>query len=62
MGPNSFVDSRQPYYSHIPPPRHFTDAELLDPLPVLKEDILRGLVCPADKGGLICMDEEMMER
>jgi hypothetical protein len=48
--------------SHIPPPRYFTDAELLEPLPVLKEDILRGLICPADKGGLICMDEEMMER
>ena len=45
-----------------PPPKYFTQEILLAPLPSNKEDILRGLEEHATHGGLICIDQEAMER
>jgi len=59
--PNSFVDYRQAYCEKAPPPKYFTEEMLLNPLPVNKEDILRGMV-EHPTGGLICTDAEMLER
>jgi hypothetical protein len=43
VGKNSFVDCRQPYSHLAPPPKYFDLEILLQPLPVAKDDILRGL-------------------
>lgn len=39
----SFVDSRQQFDKKCPPPKYFSDEELLKPLPVEKDEILKGL-------------------
>lgn len=61
VGPNSFVDIRQPYDHASPPPKYFTDDILLSILPQRKEDILKGFIEP-QFGGLVCTDQEAMER
>jgi hypothetical protein len=55
VGPNSFVDIRQPYDHASPPPRYFTEDILLSKLPQRKEEILKGLIEP-QFGGLVCTD------
>jgi hypothetical protein len=55
VGQHSFVDSRQPYRENCPPPKYFTHEMLLNPLPVHKDEILKGFVVPP-VGGLICTD------
>ena len=55
VGIYSFVDSRQQYIENCPPPKYLTEEMLTNPLPVHKEDILKGFITPA-KGGLICID------
>ncbi len=55
VGPNSFVDNRQPYNPKSPPPKYFTEDMLLTPLPICKEEILKGMIEPAN-GGLVCID------
>jgi hypothetical protein len=61
VGPNSFVDFRQNYDRKCPPPKYFTKEILLTPLPTKKSDILKGLD-EMPMGGLVCTDEEAMER
>jgi hypothetical protein len=61
VGPCSFVDFRQPYLQTAPPPKYFDEKILLAPLPSSKEEILRGLA-EMEFGGLLCTDEEAMER
>lgn len=61
VGPNSFVDFRRPYDHASPPPKYLEDDVLLVQLPTSKKDILRGFVEPAF-GGLVCTDQEAMER
>ena len=61
VGSNSFVDFKQPYNLASPPPKYFDDATLLNPLPIDKDDILKGLK-EMEYGGLMCTDEDAMER
>ena len=61
VGPNSFVDCRQPYNDQTPPPKYFDRQIILAPLPNKKEDILKGLE-ELPSGGLICVDKEAMEK
>ena len=61
VGPFSFVDYRQPYCEKAPPPKYFSNELLLTPLPTRKEDIFRGLE-EHPHGGLVCTDQEMLER
>jgi len=61
VGPNSFVDYRQPFHHESPPPKYFDPEILLNPLPSAKVDILKGLVEPPF-GGLVCTDQDAMER
>ena len=53
---HSFVDSRQPYNNHCPPPKYMDEATLLEPLAVAKDDILRGLEYNEKNGSLVCND------
>lgn len=39
----SFVDYRQSFDNKCPPPKYFTVEDLTKPLPVEKEEILKGL-------------------
>lgn len=59
VGNNSFIDSRQSYHTHAPPPKYFTNEFLLreynDLLPVDRELVLVGMEYPVE-GGLICTD------
>jgi len=55
------VDNRQGYDHLAPPPKYFDLDTLLAPLPTKKEDILKGLTEPPF-GGLVCTDQEAMER
>jgi hypothetical protein len=41
---NSFVDYRQAFDIKCPPPRYFTNEELLKPLPTEKSEIMKGLI------------------
>lgn len=61
VGPNSFVDYRQPSDKKSPPPKYFDESVLLEPLPTCKEDIMKGLK-EMEYGGLQCVDKEAMER
>lgn len=47
--------------STAPPPKYFEDEILLAPQPTEKDVILRGLK-EMEFGGLVCTDEEAMER
>jgi hypothetical protein len=55
------VDSRQEYDHASPPPKYFDDEIILAPLPSKKSEIMKGLIEPPF-GGLVCTDEEAMER
>ncbi len=61
MGANSFVDFRQAYDHASPPPKYLEDEILLQLLPTSKQEIMRGLIEPPF-GGLVCTDQEAMER
>lgn len=61
MGEYSFVDPRSDFDRSSPPPKYFDEEIILNPLPVRKEDILKGLIEPPF-GGLVCTDQEAMER
>ena len=61
VGNYSFVDCKQSFDHASPPPKYFEDEHLLAPLLQNKEDILKGLVEPPF-GGLVCTDQEAMER
>lgn len=45
----------------MPPPKYFTEKHLNEGLPVKKDDILRGFEMKKS-GGLICMDQEAIEK
>ena len=61
VGQHSFVDIRQPYDHASPPPKYFDDDNLNATLISAKSDILKGFVEPPF-GGLVCTDQEAMER
>lgn len=61
VAPNSFVDSRHAYDHGAPPPKYFDEDIMLAPLPTRKVDIMKGLIEPPF-GGLVCTDQEAMER
>lgn len=63
MGPLSFIDSRQPPNDRAPPPKYFTPAFITEKfaLPINKNHILYGYETP-NKGGLVCTDQEMLDR
>lgn len=61
VGPNSFVDNRQPYDRKSPPPKYLDESQLLESLPTSREEIMRGLK-EMEYGGLQCVDKEAMER
>jgi hypothetical protein len=41
---NSFADSKDPEDNNCPPPVYFGDCIIIDPLPVKKEEILKGFI------------------
>ena len=57
----SFVDSRQLFDQKCPPPKYFSDEELTKPLPVEKEEILKGMQ-ETPQGSLLCIDQEAMDK
>jgi hypothetical protein len=61
VGGCSFVDNRQPYDHSSPPPKYFDNDTLLILLPTKKEELLKGFTEPPF-GGLVCTDQEAMER
>lgn len=62
VGKYSFADKRQPYSNESPPPKYFSNDLLLNfGLSNKKDEILKGLIIPP-QGGLICVDQEAMER
>jgi len=61
VGPFSFVDIKQDYDHASPPPKYLEDDTLILMLPQRKGDIMKGLIEPP-YGGLVCTDEEAMER
>jgi len=61
VGEKSFVDSRQEYDHASPPPKYFDEEIMLAPLPSKKSEIMKGLIEPPF-GGLVCTDQEAMER
>ena len=63
VGPKSFIDPRQPYNKLAPPPRYYTDEEIIAKfkLPTEKDEILYGFEYP-ECGGLICTDQEMLNK
>ena len=62
VGQNSFVDFRRDYDHASPPPKYFDEEILLAPLPSTKKDIMKGLIEPEPYGGLVCTDQEAMDR
>ena len=52
---NSFVDYRQPFDLKCPPPKYFSNEELLKPLPTDKSEILKGML-EMPQGHLVCVD------
>ena len=62
VGPNSFVDFRREYDHASPPPKYFDEEILLALLPTVKKDIMKGLIEPEPFGGLVCTDQEAMDR
>ena len=65
VGQYSFVDYRQKYVKVAPPPVYFTNDQIIQQfgsLPTDKEIILDGLEYNNEKGGLICTDEEALDR
>lgn len=64
VGPNSFADKRQPFNKLAPPPMYYTGEQLLEAfqLPVKKDKILFGFDNPEDVGGLICTDDDMLNK
>lgn len=61
VGPKSFVNITQNYDHSSPPPKYFDDDVLLQILPTRKNEIMKGLQEPAF-GGLVCTDQEAMNR
>ena len=63
VGEKSFVDNRQPYNKLAPPPRYYTEEEILEKfkLPQSKDEILYGMEFP-ECGGLVCTDQEMLNK
>lgn len=61
VGPKSFVNILQNYDHSSPPPKYFDDDVLLQILPTRKNEIMKGLQEPAF-GGLVCTDQEAMNR
>ena len=64
MGEHSFIDKRQEYNNIAPPPKYFDDEFLMKNfgnLPTEKDVILHGFEVP-DAGGLICTDEEALNK
>lgn len=64
VGQKSFVDDRQSYNKLAPPPKYHTSEELLQDfkLPTDKDEIFFGMENPEDVGGLICRDEDMLNK
>ncbi len=62
VGINSFVDFRHQYDHASPPPKYFDEEILLATLPVAKKDIMKAFVEPEPYGGLVCTDQEAMDR
>lgn len=65
MGDMSFVDKRQSYQKLAPPPKYLNKEDLLRYMAIImpteKLEILKGFDFP-DCGGLICTDEEMLNK
>jgi len=65
MGDMSFVDKRQSYQKLAPPPKYMNKEDLLKYfetlMPTERDQILRGFEYP-ECGGLICTDEEMLNK
>ena len=62
VGPFSFVDFRHKYDHASPPPKYFDEEILLAQLPQIRKEIMRGLIEPEPFGGLVCTDQEAMDR
>lgn len=61
VGPLSFVDGKQAYDKNARPPTYFSLKELQEKLPATSAQILKGLD-KTDEGGLVCTDEESIEK
>jgi hypothetical protein len=62
VGPFSFVDFRHQYDHASPPPKYFDEEILLVQLPQIKKEIMKGLIEPEPFGGLVCTDQDAMDR
>lgn len=61
VGINSFADPRSDYQEDCPPPVPFSDDILLEKLPILKAEAVKGFELRAD-GALVCRDEKMLQK
>ena len=64
LGEFSFCDATQKRNKRAPPPKYFTEEQLIKyfgSLPEEREVILKGFEIPKD-GGLICTDEEALNK
>ena len=63
IGPQSFIDSRQPPNKLAPPPKYFDEEYLRVKFGLAsdKKEILYGYEMPSN-GGLVCTNVEFLER